>query len=37
MLPLLTGLSTDERAHVAPVARELLAHDRAHASSPLAA
>ena len=37
MLPLLTGLTTDERARVAPVARELLARDRAHAASPLAA
>ena len=37
MLPLLTGLTPDERARVAPVARELLAHDRAHVSSPLAA
>jgi dihydrodipicolinate synthase/N-acetylneuraminate lyase len=37
MLPLLTGLTPDERARVAPVARDLLARERAHASSPLAA
>ena len=37
MLPLLTGLSPDERARVAPVARELLARDRAHVPSSLAA
>ena len=37
MLPLLTGLAPDERARVAPVARELLAADRARAASPIAA
>lgn len=37
MLPLLTGLAPDERARVAPVARELLAADRARAVSPIAA
>ncbi|MEO8487054.1 MAG: dihydrodipicolinate synthase family protein [Betaproteobacteria bacterium] len=37
MLPMLTGLGADERARVAPVARELLARDRARAASPRAA
>jgi dihydrodipicolinate synthase/N-acetylneuraminate lyase len=37
MLPLLTGLDAEQRARVAPVARELLARDRAHAARPLAA
>ena len=37
MLPLLTGLTPDERARVAPVARELLTRDRARAASPVAA
>jgi dihydrodipicolinate synthase/N-acetylneuraminate lyase len=37
MLPLLTGLGADERARVAPVARELLARDRAHVPASLAA
>jgi dihydrodipicolinate synthase/N-acetylneuraminate lyase len=37
MLPLLTGLTPDERARVAPVARELLNRDRARAASPVAA
>ena len=37
MLPLLTGLAAEERARVAPVARELLARDRARAASPIAA
>jgi dihydrodipicolinate synthase/N-acetylneuraminate lyase len=37
MLPLLTGLTADERTRVAPVARELLARDRARAASPIAA
>jgi dihydrodipicolinate synthase/N-acetylneuraminate lyase len=34
MLPLMSGLSADERARVAPAARELLARDRARAASP---
>lgn len=37
MLPLLTGLTADERARVAPIARELLARDRMRAASPVAA
>jgi dihydrodipicolinate synthase/N-acetylneuraminate lyase len=37
MLPLLTGLSSEERTRVAPIARELLARDRKRAASPLAA
>jgi len=37
MLPLMSGLSADERARVAPVARELLARDRARAAAALAA
>ena len=37
MLPLLTGLTPDERTRVAPAARDLLARDRARAASPLAA
>ncbi len=37
MLPLMSGLSADERARVALVARELLARDRARAAAALAA
>lgn len=37
MLPLMSGLSADERARVAPVARELLARDRARAAAAVVA
>lgn len=37
MLPLMSGLSTEERARVAPVARELLSRDRARATAAKAA